>query len=216
MFQLPTLYEIVIMIPGVLIGFTFHEFAHAIVATWFGDDTPRAQGRLSISPMDHLDPWGTILLLIGGFGWAKPVQVNTARLRPRILGDICVSLAGVTMNFLIALIFFALAVLGENGLLFGYHNPILNEVLWQTYWVNLILVGFNLIPLPPLDGFHVARYLFPPSMGHVVNALYRIGPMLLMLLFFTRITRYFMPPVYDALEGAVAGIVMPVLRAIFA
>lgn len=200
-------------IPGVVMGFTFHEFAHAWTATWFGDDTPRLQGRVSLNPAVHLDILGTILLLIGGFGWAKPVQVNTNRLRPRVLGDITVSLAGVMMNFLLAILFYTLFELGRRRLLFGYFNPVLNETLLQTFWINLILVGFNLIPLPPLDGFHVFKYLFPRSMDHIVAGIYRMGPVFLMLLFFSGFAERFLDPVYGGLVTAVQSIVLPVLRA---
>jgi Zn-dependent protease len=200
-------------IPGIVMGFTFHEFAHAWTATWFGDDTPRLQGRASLNPAVHLDIIGTLLLLIGGFGWAKPVNVNLNRLRPRVLGDIAVSLAGVTMNFLLAIIFYLLTGMSEYGLLFGYDNPVLTETLFNTARINLILVGFNLIPLPPLDGFHVFKYLFPRGMEGVVATLYRMGPVLLMLLIFSGVARRILGPIYGALETAVSWIVMPVLRA---
>jgi Zn-dependent protease len=210
--QFPSLQTIVMSIPGVVIGFTFHEFAHAWTATWFGDDTPRLQGRVSLNPGVHLDPLGVILLLIGGFGWAKPVNVNVNRLRPRVLGDIVVSLAGITMNFLLAILFSLLAGMSEYGLLFGYHNPVLTTTLETTAWINLLLVGFNLIPLPPLDGFHVLKYLFPRGMEGVVASLYRMGPIFLMVLFFTGIASRFLAPVYAGLDAAINWIVVPVLR----
>lgn len=200
----PDLQTIVMSLPGVLMGFTFHEFGHAYVATLFGDDTPRLQGRVTLSPLAHLDPVGTLLLLIGGFGWAKPVQVNTNRLRPRIWGDIAVSLAGVAMNFILAF-FFMLAgaiflKIAMNG---GYYNEVLIQTLNISAGINLWLIAFNILPLPPLDGFHVARYLFPPSMDHVVATLYRFGPMILIFLFFTDVVLKVLVPVSDALESVV-------------
>jgi Zn-dependent protease len=197
--SIPTLLEVVMMIPGVVIGFTFHEFGHALVATWFGDDTPKAQGRLTLDPRRHLDPIGTILLLLGSFGWAKPVQVNVSRLKPRIIGDICVSLAGVTINFLLAVLF-ALAFfwLLRHDVLGAYRMTTL-QVLETTIHMNILLVGFNLLPLPPLDGFRVVRYLVPPSMDHIVAALYRFGPIVLILFFMSGYGGIVLSPVYRGL-----------------
>lgn len=209
---MPSPIEAVMMLPGVLMGFTFHEFGHALVATWFGDDTPRLQGRVSLDPRVHVDWLGVLLLVVVGFGWAKPVQVNTLRLRPRIWGDIAVSLAGVTMNFLLALLFYALYLLvAQYGILGAYSNAVLEETLLMTVWVQVILVGFNLIPLPPLDGFHVVRYLFPSSMDHIVAALYRFGPFLLVLFFASGAGRRILDPIFDAVSTAVITVVQLVL-----
>jgi Zn-dependent protease len=204
------------MLPGVLMGLTFHEFAHAWVATRFGDDTPRLMGRVTLNPMAHLDILGTLLLFIGGFGWAKPVQVNTSRLRPRVWGDIAVSLAGVTMNLLLSIIFFILLNMAAAGLFFGYRNLQLLLTLQFAYRINLILVGFNLIPLPPLDGFHVARYLLPPSMNQVVSFLYQWGPYLFFFLVIAapQVLHLFLDPVYAGLLFVVRGVSAPVFWAL--
>ncbi len=204
----PDLQTIIMMIPGVVIGFAFHEFAHAWVATWFGDDTPRRQGRVTLNPMAHLDPLGTLLLLIGGFGWAKPVQVNLDRVKPRVLGDIAISLAGVTMNFLLAVLFLFLTFMAEAGVL-GFQHQILSETLYRVAWINTILVGFNLIPLPPLDGFRVAKYLLPAGSNELVFKLYQFGPYILILLFLTNIADRFLLPIYEALQAATMGIAAP-------
>jgi Zn-dependent protease len=199
-------------IPGVLMGFTFHEFAHAWVATLFGDDTPRLQGRVTLNPMVHLDIIGTLLLLIGRFGWAKPVQINVNKLKPRVVGHIAVSLAGVAMNFLLAICFYAAYLaIAKHGLLGGYQNQILNETLLTAADLNVVLVGFNLIPLPPLDGFHVLRYLFPPSMDGLVNTLYRFGPVLLIVFFVSGYGTQFLDPIYGGVARAVVGLVHLVL-----
>lgn len=204
--------EIVMMIPGVLMGLTFHEFAHAWVATRFGDDTPRLQGRVTLSPLAHLDVLGTLLILIGGFGWAKPVMVNTSRLRPRVWGDIAVSLAGVTMNLILAILFMILTVLASEGMLFGQPNDVLTNTLFYVVHINVVLVAFNLLPIPPLDGFHVARYLFPRSMYGVVETLYRYGPYILLLLVVTGATRWFMTPLYDLVFSGLLWILSPVFN----
>ncbi|MBY6277133.1 site-2 protease family protein [Symbiobacterium thermophilum] len=206
---LPSLQQIVMLIPGVVMGFSFHEFGHALVATWFGDDTPRLQGRLTLNPLAHLDPVGTLLLLLGGIGWARPVMVNPSRLRPRVLGDIAVSLAGVAMNFLLALVFVVLFVLAETGRL-GWQHPVLSETLYLVVMVNVFLVGFNLLPIPPLDGFRVLAYAFPPGAQHLVETFYRFGPLLLILLFVTDLID--LSPVYNGIFNAVVWVASPLLR----
>ncbi|HWI61649.1 MAG TPA: site-2 protease family protein [Symbiobacteriaceae bacterium] len=204
----PDLQTIVMMLPGVLMGFTFHEFGHAYVATLFGDDTPRLQGRVTLSPLAHLDPIGTLLLLFGGPGWAKPVQVNTNRLRPRIWGDIAVSLAGVTMNFLLALVFYLAAVIFAKNPIGGIDlQKTLVLTLVTSANINVFLIAFNILPLPPLDGFHVARYLFPPGMENVVATLYRLGPIILIFLFFSRAVNVVLDPITGAIWSVVTGIV---------
>jgi len=213
--RLPDFQHLIMMIPAVLMAFTFHEFGHAWVATLLGDDTPRLQGRLTLSPLAHLDPMGTLLIFLAGFGWAKPVQVNTSKLRPRVWGDIAVSLAGVGMNLILALVFYFLTVLGYKGLLFGYYNDVLNETLFEVVWINVVLIGFNLIPLPPLDGFHVARYLFPRSAGGVVDTIQRMGPFILMLLFITPYAGAFLRPILDGILSGVHAVVYPVVRLLF-
>lgn len=212
---MPTPQEIVMSIPGIVMGFTFHEFAHAWTATRFGDDTPRLMGRVSLNPRVHLDWLGTLLLLIGGFGWAKPVQVNVNRLRPRVWADIAVSLAGVTMNFFLAVIFYILtgaSVMGWGGL---YYNEILTLTLQQIFWINLILAGFNLLPIPPLDGFRVAQYVIPRGMEGLVATLYRFGPMLLILLFASNLGVKLVTPIYGALFSVIEAIGMPVVNTLF-
>lgn len=172
---------IVMRIPGIVMGFTFHEFGHAWVATLLGDDTPRRDKRVTLDPRAHLDIFGLVLLLLVGFGWAKPVMVDTNRLRPRIWGDIAVSLAGVAMNLVLAFLFAMLTRISLAGWFVGYQNEVLTRTLWLVVWTNVALAVFNLIPLPPLDGFHVARYIFPSSMDGLVAFLYRYGPFVLIL-----------------------------------
>lgn len=203
------------MIPAVLMAFTFHEFGHAWVANLCGDDTPRLQGRLTLSPLAHLDPLGTLLIFLVGFGWAKPVQVNTSKLRPRVWGDIAVSLAGVGMNLVLALVFYFLTVLGYNGLLFGYNNRVLNETLFQVVWINAVLIGFNLIPLPPLDGFHVIRYLFPRGSEALLATLQRFGPFILMILFVTPFASSVLQPVIHGILNGIHALIFPLVRLLF-
>lgn len=204
MTDLTRIQEIILSIPAVLIAFSFHEFAHAWVATKFGDDTPRLQGRLTIDPRAHIDWIGFIMFVIGGFGWARPVLVNVSKLRPRILGDILVSLAGVAMNFVLAILF-GVAALGADRM----GAPFVGMALNSIAITNLVLVAFNVLPIPPLDGFHVAKYLLPPSLQQYVPTLYRYGPFLLLLLLMTGKTTQILQPIFHGVIVAWSLVMAP-------
>lgn len=169
---------LVLTIPGVLIAITFHEFAHAFVADKLGDDTPRRQGRLSLNPFDHLDPIGSLLLLVAGFGWGKPVQVNPNnynRKRSMEKSDALVSIAGPLMNFLLAIVFTIITCIvinatGSKLIFFGNDMMLLApnqgaeiglKILILAVTTNVGLGIFNLIPLPPLDGSKVIMPFLP-------------------------------------------------------
>ncbi len=154
---------------GLVVLLTFHEFGHAWMAWKCGDDTARLQGRVSLNPLAHIDPIGTVLLPLlmiflpsglGGFlvGWARPVPVNLSRLRNPRMDDILVTLAGPWMNLLLALVFMALA---RVGMLAHYAN--MTELCSMTARLSLLLCFFNLLPIPPLDGSRVARNLIGMS-----------------------------------------------------
>lgn len=157
------------MLPAIIVGLSFHEWAHAFSAYKMGDPTAKNLGRLTINPLAHIDPIGFIMMLIVGFGWAKPVPVNPNRFKKYRLGEIVVSLAGVTMNFIIAVVFslaFA-AVLKYSGVEFLYSGAgeKVLKVLEYFVLINLCLLVFNLIPIYPLDGFHVAETLLAKPLG---------------------------------------------------
>ena len=137
---------IIIAIP-LLYSIIFHELAHGWVAYLMGDPTARSLGRLSLNPLKHLDPMGTIMLFVFGFGWAKPVPVNFGRLHDRRKGMILVSAAGIITNMLIAFI-----ALFLNRLLSLSPSSTPGELLYYLAQINIMLAAFNLIPLPPLDG----------------------------------------------------------------
>ena len=168
-----------------LICFPVHEFAHALVATNLGDDTPRLMGRVTLNPMAHLDPFGSLLFLIGGFGWAKPVPVSTYRLNgnPRTSYAL-VALAGPASNVLLAIAFAILYRVSEPVL--ASSNSVLSEVvaygLQTAVFLNLILALFNLIPIPPLDGSRILAALLPDQGAQIMDQLERYGFLILMLL----------------------------------
>lgn len=155
-------------LPGVLIALTFHEFAHAFAADKLGDDTPRRQGRLTLNPLSHLDPVGSIMLVFAGIGWGKPVEVNPRNFNRDISMDkanAIVSFAGPLMNFILAVIFSIIYVLifkfSNIGFLYSQAGSILTTIVSSTILINVGLGVFNLIPLPPLDGSKILINFLP-------------------------------------------------------
>ena len=145
-------------LPGIIIALSFHEFAHAFVAHLVGDDTARNMGRMTVNPLAHLDPIGFISMILLGFGWAKPVPVTPRNYRgSKRRADIFVSLAGITMNLLLAILFLLLFYL--LNLQFGGINSVANRMIYYAIVFNLSLMIFNLIPIHPLDGSHVLEDL---------------------------------------------------------
>jgi Zn-dependent protease len=166
-----------LLIPGILVGLTFHEYAHAYVADRLGDKTPRFQGRLTFNPLVHIDPIGFIMILIVGFGWAKPVQVNPSAFKKYYKDDLKVSLAGPVANLIVALvsalllnIFFKF--IGVNN---GYSSIqwIISMILGLSVSINCTLFVLNLIPIPGFDGFHILRDLFPKFFYNFAEQVYK-------------------------------------------
>ncbi len=162
------LYEIILLAPGLLLSLTVHEYAHARTALAFGDPTAKHMGRVSLNPLRHLDPIGTIVLFLTRFvGWAKPVPVNPNNLHPRRLGDIMVSLAGPLSNLVLAVV---MGILLKLWLTVGWQwmgytlYQTAAKMLLTTMLVNVALCMFNLLPLFPLDGHHIMRELLPEHM----------------------------------------------------
>ena len=164
---------------AIVLGITVHEFMHAYTATRLGDDTARLLGRLSLNPMAHLDPFGTLLIVLAGFGYGKPVPFNESRLRSA-LGVSAVALAGPFANLVLALVCAIPLRFGGTELLDGAYGTVLQEIVFY----NCILAVFNLIPIPPLDGSNVVYGLLPPQQKYNWRSFQQYGPMLLLLLFF--------------------------------
>ena len=154
--------------PGVLIAITFHEFAHGYAAYKLGDNTAKNQGRLSLNPLDHLDPIGTLMLLVAGFGWGKPVEVNPRNYTRKMSmekGEAIVSLAGPLMNFVLAIIFtliyYAIYKFAGISFMASTVGSIIMLLISSTISINIGLGVFNLIPLPPLDGSKIIMPFLP-------------------------------------------------------
>lgn len=199
-----------------IFAFAVHEFAHALVADRFGDTTPRAAGRLTLNPLAHLDPLGTLAFLMAGFGWAKPVPVNPYQLSRRSSAAMMlVSLAGPASNFIMALI--AIIPLRLDIL----SNDPINAFLPSPYFFvsrfalfNLFLAFFNLIPLAPLDGDKIFEYFLPPTGVRVLEIIRPYSTIILLLILFVLpmlgvdvFGTLFFPPIYrlwNLLAGSLA------------
>lgn len=182
------LYELLFIIPAFLVAITVHEYAHGRASTALGDPTPKMSGRLSLNPLKHLDFLGTLMILLVGFGWAKPVPVNPNYYRNPRRGMALVGLAGPFTNFATAIIVgrlgsFVLGFFTGGGLI-----PLLLVTFFEmTVIINVILGSFNLVPIPPLDGSKVLAYFIPDHMLRTYWKIEQYGILiLLMVLFFFR------------------------------
>ena len=179
----------------ILVALPVHEMAHAAMAVQLGDPTPRTQGRYTFNPIAHIDPFGALLILVIGFGWAKPVQWNPNNINVDVrLGTILVAAAGPVSNLLLAAV--AVFLIQFNTI------PMLDRFLDFFVWINALLFVFNLIPIPPLDGSHILFALLPGDSFNLRMTLSRIGfPILLVVIFFAR--------------GAITGVATRIVEGLF-
>ena len=180
LFQDPVAF-LLLTIP-LLYSVILHEVSHGWVAYLFGDDTAKRTGRLSLNPLVHLDPMGTLALFLVGFGWAKPVPVVYSNLRNFRVGLICVSLAGCVTNITVATI--SILLLQFKAIT---ANPVLTMVLAVMTKINIILGAFNLIPIPPLDGSRILYGLLPSKGQSVLAKIEPYGLLIIFALLFTGI-----------------------------
>jgi Zn-dependent protease len=183
--------DILIIYIGLVVLLTFHEFGHAWMALKCGDDTAKNEGRVSLNPLVHIDPIGTVILPLAGLflamrgsafaglliGWAKPVPVNISNLRNPKLDDILVTMAGPWMNLLLAVLLVGLARIGV-----AVHSTAMHDVCLAAARLSLFLCFFNLVPIPPLDGSHVVRILIGMSYETYLQ-IARFGIILILLVF---------------------------------
>jgi Zn-dependent protease len=177
--SLPQLLAIVI---ALVVGITFHEFSHAFVADQLGDHQPRALGRVSLNPAAHIDPVGAIFFFLAGFGWGRPVPVNGYALRPGRIGMAYVAAAGPLANLVVATAFaivFRALLLGD---LIGPGSDFLGGLLFSIVFYNVALGLFNLVPIPPLDGYNLVLPFLPPRTALTVQRYATYGVLALMLL----------------------------------
>lgn len=183
--------SILINVPITLIALTFHELAHGWVSTKLGDPTPRIQGRMTLNPLAHLDLFGTILMILTGFGWAKPVEVNPMYYKDRKKGMALVGVAGPIANLILAVIgtflwllpYFIAHIAG--GSLPGWLENGFNTFMYLFIIRNLCFMVFNLIPIPPLDGSRIIGMFLSDKAYYSLLSFERYSMILIMLLSLT-------------------------------
>ena len=194
--------EMLIMIPGVVLGMTFHEFGHALASHLLGDPTPKLEGRLSLNPAKHIDPFGLIFLLFVGFGWGKPVNVNSRNYKHPRRDIAIVSAAGVIMNLVLAIVLsFVLKIMlnvaptdiaSGTGVIYTIFDIVRVAVI-----VNLILMIFNLLPIPPLDGFMIITEIFNLTKYGWFYNVYRNGFWAMMVFIVLGASNYVVTPLVN-------------------
>lgn len=193
-----------LMLPGIIVGLSFHEFAHAWVSDKLGDPTPRRQGRVSLNPLAHIDWIGFIMLLIVGFGWGKPVQIDPTYYKNRRRDEFLVSIAGVTMNLLLAVLFAIPARLIVRNFGMGSVSDLVYNIyliIFYTVSINLVLMIFNLIPCPPLDGWGILTQIFRLDRYEWWYKVYQYGTYILLALIIFNVTDLIITPVVTGLLG---------------
>ena len=197
-FSLDTIITKLLMLPGIIIGLSFHEFAHAFTSDRLGDPTPRRQGRVTLNPLAHIDWMGFIALLLLGFGWGKPVQIDPSYYKNRRRDEFLVGIAGVTMNFILAVLFsLPLRLMRMAG-----SSAVVQDLIFIIYYavmINLVLMVFNLIPCPPLDGWGLLTQVFKLDRYPWWNQVYQRGSWILLFLLLTNITSRIITPIVSRL-----------------
>ena len=175
LFQIDPAFAVAVLM-GFVVGIAVHEAAHAYSAYLLGDDTAYRAGRVTLNPISHLDPLGSLMLLIAGFGWGKPTPVVPSKLRGGVLGPVAVAFAGPASNLLIVAVCALLYALSP------FQEGYLEIIVVAVAFVNALLFVFNLIPIPPLDGAKVIFPFLPRSMSGFVYFMNQHGPTILLAL----------------------------------
>lgn len=194
-------------LPGIIIAISFHEFAHAAVAYAMGDPTAKNQGRMTINPTSHIDPIGLLMLAIARFGWAKPVPVNENNFRNRPLGNFLVSIAGISMNILIAIVTFIFLHFTSDI----FTSDAYYQVMYSVVGINISFAAFNLLPIPPLDGSKLLLSVMPAKYRYLVYKYENYGMVLMILLIITGTLGVVLNPVVNTIISFINTIVNIIL-----
>ena len=196
--------DMLTMLPGILIALTFHEFAHGLAAYAMGDDTAKNAGRLSLDPMKHIDPIGFIMLFIMRFGWAKPVPINENNFKHERLGLFFVSIAGITTNLILALIFQLILFFTADIVQLSAYVDVMRGIVW----INIMLAAFNLLPIPPLDGSKIIYTFLPRNLRFTFYKYESYGSIILIILLLTGGISLLLNPVISALISFLNSIIL--------
>ena len=194
----------ILMLPGIIIGLSFHEFAHAWVSDKLGDPTPRRHGRVTINPLAHIDWMGFLALLLVGFGWGKPVQIDPGYYKHRRRDEFLVGIAGVTMNLLLAVIF----SIPAKAMVKVFSGAAASDLVYNIYLIlfyivsiNVVLMIFNLIPCPPLDGWGIITQIFRLDRFSWWYKVYQYGTWILLALIVFNVTDLILTPLVSMIVG---------------
>lgn len=201
------LIDFLIVLPAVLIAISFHEFAHAAAAYAMGDPTAKNEGRLSVNPAKHIDPIGLLMLMIARFGWAKPVPVNENNFKNRTMGSLLVSIAGIGMNILIAIVAFIILHFTQNL----FQNYAYFEVMSSIIRINIAFAAFNLLPVPPLDGSKILVTLLPSKYRYMVYKYENYGTVILILLLITGTLGIVLNPIVNVIIAFITSVINLIL-----
>jgi len=194
----------ILMLPGIIIGLSFHEFAHAWMSDKLGDPTPRRQGRVTVNPLAHIDPIGFLALLLVGFGWGKPVQIDPGYYKHRRRDEFLVGIAGVTMNLLLAIVF----SIPARWMVKAFSGVAASDLVYNIYLmlfyvvsINIVLMIFNLIPCPPLDGWGILTQIFRLDRYSWWYKVYQYGTWILLALIIFNVTDRIITPLVSMILG---------------
>lgn len=181
---------------AIFFAISIHEFGHAFVAHLNGDDTAKNAGRMTINPLSHIDIFGMIMMFVAKFGWAKPVPVNPYNYKNEKIGNITVSLAGIFMN-LASAIFFAM--------IYKYIGIYSLKMVCESLIVyNIAFASFNILPIPPLDGWSFISTFLPDSVNYKLYEYTRYSFIILILLVMTNVLSFVLSPIYSFFSGIVS------------
>lgn len=181
-----SLADTLLLLPGIIVGLTVHEFTHAYTAYKLGDNTAKNAGRLTLNPLSHIDPLGFIMLILFRFGWAKPVPFNSVNFKQPSIDSVKVALMGPVSNILLALVFvMIMKVYAVEVTPFIANENVAGAILQILNYavkINIALFVFNFLPIPPLDGSYLLMHVLPESMGEMKTAIMKYGAFLIVII----------------------------------
>ena len=212
--------DLLLTLPGILIALTFHEFAHAWVAYKLGDNTPKYQGRINLNPLSHIDPVGFVFLIVAGFGWGKPVQIDPRNFNGKYSlskSEAIVSAAGPIMNFILAFVFLIIYYLlfSVTNIIDGLSMQwqlIIYQLILYTISINIGLGVFNLIPIPPLDGSKILMHFLPYNAKQWFYNNQQIFYIIFVVIWISGLSSVILNPIFNAVLSGMDWVVYNIFK----